>query len=327
MFQSPSPAGRLWGRRKRGIRVHDDCTRAAPDRRQTGIAMMACLAAAFLFTVANAGQALSAASSAASGVTSVPKDGGAHDVAIVSVRDGQEALELSARLTDDGGLIQRPILWTIRDANGEKLFSGEVPMADLPARPGEYAIEAIYGTVRIAHGITLLPGNRMHVSFVLNAGGLRVMPRIEGIALASVATETRIFARTGSRAGQLVATSRMPGEVLRVEAGDYRVESRFAAGNAIAVADVHVRPGLMSAVEIDHRAGLARLSLAHSANTGVLWKVTDQGGATLSEVGGAAPELVLKPGNYVANASVNGKEVTASFEIGPGETRDVIVGK
>ena len=35
-------------------------------------------------------------------------------------------------------------------------------------------------------------------------------------------------------------------------AGSYRVESRFGLGNAVASANVTVKPGLLSSVEIDH---------------------------------------------------------------------------
>ena len=54
-----------------------------------------------------------------------------HDLAIEIVAPGREGLELSARLTDDGGLIELPMHWTIRNMNGETVYSGSTPGADI----------------------------------------------------------------------------------------------------------------------------------------------------------------------------------------------------
>jgi hypothetical protein len=118
----------------------------------------------------------------------------------------------------------------------------------------------------------------------------------------------------------------MPGEILRVEAGDYRIESRFAAGNAVAVADVHVKPGVMSAVEIDHAAGLARLSYVGAPDTAVSWLVTDDKGEALPAIDGLSASVILKPGTYIAKAQIGDEFLTASFDISAGQERDILLG-
>ena len=118
----------------------------------------------------------------------------------------------------------------------------------------------------------------------------------------------------------------MPGEILRVKAGDYRIESRFAAGNAVAVADVHVKPGVMSAVEIDHAAGLARLSYVGAPDADVSWLVTDEKGEALPAIAGLSANVVLKPGAYVAKAQIGNELLTASFDILAGQQRDILLG-
>jgi hypothetical protein len=314
--------------------VHEVSTRAARRRRQRSASSAAVLAAVLLLGTAIAALAPGLAHSASqhefevsrAPEAFVPDTGIVHDVAIEIVAPGSEGLELSTRLTDEGGIIERPVSWTIRTATGEKVFAGDVPVAHIATEPGDYIVEAQYGTVRFERTVTLLAGNRLIVSFVLNVGGIRVLPRFQGLGLPQAPSRTLIYATSGKRKGELVAKSDMPGEILRVAAGDYLIESRFAAGNAVAVAAIHVKPGIMSAVEIDHAAGLARLAFAGAADTAVSWSVSDDSGQTLPQLDGTAAEIVLKPGTYRATATVNGQILTATFAIAAGETRDIILG-
>lgn len=249
-----------------------------------------------------------------------------HDIAIEIVAPGREGLELSARLTSDSGLIELPIDWAIRNMDGETVYAGAAPSADLPVPPGDYAVDLRYGNVRLQSTVTLLESNRLMVSFVLNAGGLRLLPRVKGMAVANAGALSRVFALGGRQDGKLVATSNVPGEILRLPEGDYRIESRFAAGNAAAVTDVHVKAGRMSAVDIDHKAGVARLSFVGSPQADVSWKVEDGGGTPVASVSGLAADVVLKPGTYTARARIGSETLSATFFIGQGEARDILLG-
>ncbi len=249
-----------------------------------------------------------------------------HDVAIEVVAPGREGLELSARLTDDGGLIERPISWTIRDMDGHVVFSGESPTADLSAPPGDYAVEIRYGAVRLSSTVTLLETSRVMVSYVLNAGGLRILPRLKDQGPVGVKSLTRIFALGGRDNGRLVAVNDIPGDILRLPEGEYRIESRFDAGNARAVTDVRVEAGRMSAVAIDHKAGLARLSFVGAPDAAVSWTVTSPDGNRVAGAEGLEAQVVLTPGTYTASARVGSESLTATFEIATGEARDIILG-
>jgi hypothetical protein len=249
-----------------------------------------------------------------------------HDVAIETVAAGQEGVELSARLTEDGGLIQRPIDWTVTSSSGDTVFSGQSPIADASLIPGDYSVNIRYGAVNVSQTITLVPGTRLIVSFVLDAGGLRVLPRIEGAAQPATPAKTLIYSLSGRHPGEIIATSELPGEVIRLPAGDYRVESRFAVGNADAVTDVHVKAGLMSAVEIDHKAGLAHLAFVGAPDVDVRWHIVDAAGVALPPFNGLNADAVLKPGAYAATAETGGETLTARFEIQVGESRDIILG-
>jgi len=266
-------------------------------------------------------------------VSSIPRDaathlpnGVAHDIAIETVSIGNEGLELSARLNEDGGLIERPITWIISSASGEPLYKDDVPVAQLAVAPGSYRVGIKYGAVQLSQTITVADGTKLIASFVLDAGGIRVLPRLQGIGLPPTPSRSLVFALSGIRKGQLIATTQQPGEILRVPAGDYRIESRFDQGNASAVADVHVKPGLMSAVEIDHAAGLARLAFVGAPDAQILWQIADANGSTLPEIEGLSANVVLKPGTYTAVARVGGETLSAKFQIGAGESRDIILG-
>ena len=87
-----------------------------------------------------------------------------------------------------------------------------------------------------------------------------------------------------------------------------------------------VKAGIMSAVEIDHTAGLARLSFAGDPAADVLWRLVDDSGNTLPPIAGLSTEVVLTPGTYTAIAEIGGETLSANFAIGAGESRDIILG-
>lgn len=307
--------------------MHDDLTRAPLHRRHDSLKQCLIVAAALFLVAAVSVLAPRLAHSAATVELSrapgkiIPDRNFVHDIAIELVDPGREGLELSARLSDEGGLIQRPIDWRIRSAAGEPVFAGQVGIADVALPPGDYRIEARYGNAALTRDLTLLEGNRLIVSFVLDVGGLRVLPRLKGLGFPEVDTESLVYAADGRRRGELITTSTVPGEIIRVEAGLYRIESRFAAGNAVAVTDVKVKAGLMSAVEIDHVAGLARLS----AGREVRWTVTGADGVALEAIEGATAKLVLKPGPYTALADSNGQTQARTFTIEAGQAIEILV--
>ncbi len=250
----------------------------------------------------------------------------AHDIAIETVAAGREGLELSARLSEDGDLIERPITWTISSETGEAVYAEDIPVAEVALKAGSYLVAIKYGAVHLSQTVTVADGTKIIASFVLDAGGIRVLPRLKQLGLPATPSRSLVFALSGHRKGQLIATSQEPGEILRVPAGDYRIESRFDQGNTSAVADVHVKPGLMSAVEIDHAAGLARLAFVGAPDAKILWHVADANGNTLPAIEGLSADVVLKPGTYTAVAKTGGETLSAKFQIGAGESRDIILG-
>ena len=91
------------------------------------------------------------------------------------MKPGNEGVELSARLSEASGLIERHVSWTLRVPRASRLRQ-EHRTRHVTLPPGDYAVEAHYGTANFTQSFTLLEGNRLIVSFVLDVGGIRVLP-------------------------------------------------------------------------------------------------------------------------------------------------------
>jgi hypothetical protein len=250
----------------------------------------------------------------------------AHEVSITVAKPGEELLSLSARLTTMSTNLAKDVTWAVRDANGELQFEETRTEASRRLAPGDYIVEAQYGSVAVRQVVTLVPGNSVSINFVLNAGGLRVLPALKGIETNDLKTSTLVYAAKGVVQGQLIAHSERPGELLKLPAGPYRVETRFGEGNAIAVTDVQINAGKLSALEVSLHAGIARLSFVGAPDATVDWTIKPEQGAAVAQFKGIEKHVALKPGTYIAEARVNGEVLSASFSISEGEQRNILLG-
>jgi hypothetical protein len=301
--------------------MRDLSTRASQGRRKDSALIAAVLAAALLVSGQPVLSATTASETSAIETISGPRPVISTDAVAV----GEEAIELSASLEEGGGLIQLPIRWTVTKSTGEAVFDRNEPLSAQRLAPGEYIAEARYGAVLAKSPVTIPEAGAVRINFILNAGALRILPRLKGLA-ATLPSEARIVPLDGPRKGALLATYTNPGEVLRVPAGTYRIESRFVGGNAIASTEVRVKPGLLSAVEFDHIAGIAKLQFAGAASSTATWQVKDADRAEVVTLEGMEATVALRPGSYVASVNVAGQFFTEQFSIAAGETRDILLG-
>jgi len=255
--------------------------------------------------------------------SALPAAGAAHGLTIELVKPGREGLELSARLTPEGGALQHNISWNIRGEDGATVYAAETGTADVSLPPGDYVVDARYGATLLTQTVSIPAATRLKVSLVLDAGGLKVEPLVSGIPVPAAAARVRVFSMDGKR---LMAVSVKPGEIIRLPEGTYRVESQVSTGNVKAVADVHVRAGRVATVKIGHKAGLARLSFVGSPRSSVRWEVEDGSGKAIATRSGLAANVTLRPGTYTARALVAGELLTATFNIAAGEVRDILLG-
>jgi hypothetical protein len=306
---------------------HIRCQNGFAARRLLAAFLFTSVAMVSVFTSSNVNAALSADELMQKGAItgSLPQDT-AHEVSITVAKPGEEQLSLSARLTTNATNLAKDVSWAVRDANGEMQFEETSSEAIKRLAPGDYIVEAHYGSVGVRQVVTLVPGNSVNINFVLNAGGLRVLPILKGIATSDLVSQTRVFAVSGLSQGQLIAHSERPGELLKLPVGQYRVETRFGEGNAVAVTDVNINPGKLSALEVNLHAGIARLSFVGAPDSLVDWTIKPEQGPAVATFKGLEKHLALKPGTYIAEARVNGEVLAASFVIEDGEQRNILLG-
>jgi hypothetical protein len=307
--------------------MHVCSTRASRCRRQDSAKLIAAILAAFFISSGVPAYPAQPAETAGETDAAVLADRkAAHEVRLEVVEKGQEGLDLSARLTETGGLIQKPIFWTVVNAEGELIYKSDAATANLMAEAGDYEVTARYGTVTVVRTVTLAEQQRIGLTFVLNVGGIRVLPRIDNLDLNPVQAETAIYSTSGRSKGRLIARSTIPGEIVRLGAGSYRIESQFMPGNASSSTDVSVEAGMMSSIDLSMAAGIARLT-AVSSQDRITWSITDIEGNVLSPIEGATAEVALKPGTYTARALIGTKQLSTKFTISSGESREIKLDK
>jgi hypothetical protein len=200
------------------------------------------------------------------------------------------------------------------------------PQASLALSPGRYEIEAAFGSGLYRQSVVLGGGQRLALDFLLNAGALRIQPLVTGLS-APIPAVSFIYAASGPNRGKLVTISRQPGEVLYLPAGAYRVESRAEPGNARLVADVAIRAGIISSMQLAHEAGLLRLSYGGAHGADVRWQVLGRDGTVLLQLAGAAPSALMKPGDYRIELQAEGRADAVELRLGPGEERHLSIGR
>lgn len=252
-----------------------------------------------------------------------------HELRIEFTAEGAEGLQLAARLDERGGLVNQPVTWTVKRAMGgsaaagEPVYSGEAPVADLNLEPGEYRVEASYGLAQVVHEVAVHPGQRLGVTLILHVGGVRALSLVDDRYVPTGVTAAhRIYALSGPHSGQrLTATDQ--GEVARLGAGDYRVESRFEPGNAVAETTVAIKPGILSSLEISHLAGMVRVEFPRGGE-GESFEVRDVDGDWAWRGRGTGGDLVLAPGRYEARA-LTGETRAVGFEVSQGDSIVVLL--
>ncbi len=250
---------------------------------------------------------------------------------------GTEGLDLAARLTESGGFIQRPVSWQIfqRDAElgliGKSVFNDKTPIVETNLSPGTYRIEVKYGHASAIRDITILPKTRLGVTFVLNVGGVRTLSRVVGMDASHYSSARHtIIALPDNKPEKFITDTVEQGQIVRLAAGEYRIESRFDQGNTLAVANVTVKPGILTSLNIDHQAAFAKLSLFSDNKTPIKWQVhSHQGNWTKSgesKIPSQTPSMILAPGRYTFSANIDGKNFKQTVSLLQGKATTIILG-
>ncbi len=238
-----------------------------------------------------------------------------HELRVEETRPGAETITLTARLAADGGRINRPIGWTLR-RNGAVVFTVDAAGADIAIEPGHYEVEATYGTVTIRQPVELAPQRAVDLTLVMNVGGMRALAKLAGEPLPeTIKADYTVYPADGSGNGAPLAETSTGGDILRLGAGQYRVESTLKPGNVTASTEITVKAGILSSLEIDHQASLVRLDLP----SGTQWTLLSAATGWNATGTGPVSAMALAAGHY--RLQQNGHAI--EFDVKPGDRRTI----
>lgn len=247
-----------------------------------------------------------------------------------------QPVTLSARVSENGPIIPSGLTWRIYQTTPDD--SGTLPLlakstdaaAAFSLQPGEYIAHVAYGRAQASDTFTVEPGPNQR-SLILDAGGLELNAAITGdIAIPEEQLSFTIYANSDLAGGQVrIAESVVPGELMYLNAGVYKVECRYGTINALVRADIRVEPGQMTEATLYQRAAEATLKLVSEpggeAIADVDWTVTDSDGKDVFATIGAFANLVLAEGEYTVVARQGDRVYNRDFEIRPGPPREIEV--
>lgn len=249
----------------------------------------------------------------------------------------QGALYLMAKLTADSPPLNDDLIWRIysettnADGRLQLVATSRGGDAEFRLDPGAYLIHTAYGFAQATNRIVI--GKEVQSKMVtLNAGGIKFGAALkDGDPLDSKPVSFDIFGMEFNQRGErnVIARNVKPGSIVRLSADTYHVVSRYGAVNAVVRADIQVLPGKLTEATIFHKAADITLKLVNErggeaiANT--TWSVLSPGGDVVVEATGAFPDFVLAEGEYEALARNNGKTYLHTFQVDPGNDREVEV--
>jgi hypothetical protein len=213
------------------------------------------------------------------------------------------------------------LLSTVRDAN-----------PTLRLEPGVYQINVALGRANLTRKITVSGDQPLQERFVLNAGGLRVVPVLASGETANeraVTFDVQSDERDQHGERVKVVTGAKSGLVLRLNAGIYSVVSTYGSANAVARADVTVEAGKLTEVTLAHAAAKVTFKLVTrrggDAIADTQWTLATAQGEQVKESSGALPTDFLAPGAYVINAKHAGRVYSQQFNVKSGDVAVVEV--
>lgn len=252
-------------------------------------------------------------------------------------RVNPHAVELQAKLTEDGTPIPSGMVWRVfsekRGGDGHlplvREQRGGTVRLDLP--PGNYIVNAAYGRAAVTRTLAVT-GEGGHDTFVLNAGGLK-LTAVNGkdLPITPALSKFDIYPGTDETDQETspIASDVAPEQLVRLTAGIYHVVSRYGDANAAVRADIKVDPGKLVEATLFQKA--ARITLKLVADSGgealanTSWSVLTPGGDSVFDSVGAFPDVVLAIGDYTAVAKHDNQIHERNFTVEAGRDREVEV--
>ncbi len=252
--------------------------------------------------------------------------------------DEPGTLVLSAVLAKETPALRSGLVWRIysgelqQDGNYRLLHRFQDARTTVTLKPGDYLVNAAYGQANLTKRVTVWPEKRQEDVFNLNAGGLRLYATLAKQPLFSEQALTfDVLSEESDQFGnrRKVISGAKPGVVLRLNSGNYRVESTYGDANAIMEVDVKVEPGKLTEASIDHQAGKVTFRLVEKpggeAMSDAIWQIFASDGQLVKRSGGAFPSHVLAAGGYTVRVEHSGQEFAARFSVDAGDKKQVEV--
>ena len=247
-------------------------------------------------------------------------------------------LSLAAFLTDDSQALQQGLIWRVfrekGTADGKNVLVSSHRDANptLRLEPGTYQVNVALGRANLTRKITVSADQNAQERFVLNAGGLRIIPVLaKGEAANEKDVSYDVQSDERDQHGQRVkvVTAAKAGVVLRLNAGIYSIVSTYGDANAVGRADVTVEAGKLTEVTLAHAAAKVTFKLVTrrggDAIADTQWSLATGQGEAVRESFGALPTHFLAPGAYVVSAKHAGRVYRRDFNVKSGDTAFVEV--
>jgi len=249
---------------------------------------------------------------------------------------GQAVLALSARYGKDMPAVNGGLVWRIfadrPDDTGtfKMIREDRNPTPNLVLPPGNYVVHVALGLVSAVRVVTL-KAETDRESFVLPAGGLRIVGRVGSSAIPPNQISFAIYKGSQFEGGDRapIVPNAPAGDVVLLPEGTYYIISNYGDANSVVRSDIRVQAGKLTDVTITHRAAVITLKLVSDkggealANTA--WSVLTPGGDVIKESIGAFPRVVLSEGEYRAIAKNEGKVFERPFNVVNGVDGEVEV--
>jgi hypothetical protein len=248
-------------------------------------------------------------------------------------------ISLAAFLTDDSQPIQQGLVWRVYrekatpDGKNVLVSTHRDASPTLRLEPGAYQVNVALGRANLTRKILIAGDQQAQERFVLNAGGLRVIPVLAKgdapINERAISFEVQSDERDQHGQRIKVVTAARPGVVLRLNAGIYSIVSTYGDANATARADVTVEAGKLMEVTLTHAAAKVTFKLVTrrggDAIADTQWSLATGQGEAVRESSGALPTHFLAPGAYMVSAKHAGRLYQREFSVKSGDSAFVEV--